>query len=89
MLKPGGSMFVTFFERTPIGDIVVRMTEYPKWKKYNHEEMISTYYYSQDPRKEYERDLEAANFENYVFNVETESYEYSSEEEFDSRYILC
>ncbi|CAH1111710.1 unnamed protein product [Psylliodes chrysocephalus] len=83
----GGSMFVTFFERTPIGDIVLRMTKYPKWNKYDHEEMISTYYYSQDPRKEYERDLEAANFENYVFNVETESYEYSSEEEFDSRFI--
>ncbi|CAG9861139.1 unnamed protein product [Phyllotreta striolata] len=87
MLKPNGMMFLSFFERSPVDDIFVRLAEHPKWCKYKQDNMVSTYFHSESPRDEYIRDLEAASFKNYLFNVETESYSYSSEKEFDDSLI--
>lgn len=89
MLKPGGSTFLIFFEKTPIDDLFDRLKTHPKWGKYGQEKMISTYYYSKNTKNDYQKDIEAAQFKDYTFNVEQEMYRFSSEEECDSKYFLA
>uniref|UniRef100_A0A6P7GBQ4 Juvenile hormone acid O-methyltransferase-like isoform X1 n=1 Tax=Diabrotica virgifera virgifera TaxID=50390 RepID=A0A6P7GBQ4_DIAVI len=81
MLKPGGSVFLTFFKHTPVDYLFHKMRHHPKWRKYNQERMVSTYYYAENPREEYRKDIEAAGFKDYIYTVEKGSYKFPNEKE--------
>ncbi|CAH1108135.1 unnamed protein product [Psylliodes chrysocephalus] len=84
ILKPGGWMFLTFFERTPVDDVFDKISKNPKWSNYRQDEMISKYYYSDNPQKGYRKDIDAANFKDYHFNIEKDTYEFGSIEEMNN-----
>ncbi|CAG9838417.1 unnamed protein product [Diabrotica balteata] len=81
MLKPGGSVFLNFFERIPVDGMFHNLRSHPKWGKYRQEDAISVYYYTQNPKEEYRKDIEAAGFKNYVYNDEIHQHVFKSEEE--------
>ncbi|XP_072389959.1 juvenile hormone acid O-methyltransferase-like isoform X1 [Diabrotica undecimpunctata] len=81
MLKPGGSVFLNFFERIPVDGMFHNLRSHPKWGKYRQEDAISVYYYTQNPKEEYRKDIEAAGFKNYVYNDEIHHHVFKSEEE--------
>uniref|UniRef100_A0A6P7GK52 Juvenile hormone acid O-methyltransferase-like isoform X2 n=1 Tax=Diabrotica virgifera virgifera TaxID=50390 RepID=A0A6P7GK52_DIAVI len=81
MLKPGGSVFLNFFERIPVDGMFHNLRSHPKWGKYRQEDAISVYYYTQNPKEEYRKDIEAAGFKNYVYNNEIHRHVFKSEEE--------
>ncbi|CAH1108124.1 unnamed protein product [Psylliodes chrysocephalus] len=88
MLKLGGMAFLTFFDKIPCDSMFDELSRHPKWSKYGQEDMISSYFYSSNPEEEYKKDLEAAGFKNYVFEVEKGSYNFSSEQECNGEVIL-
>ncbi|CAG9864132.1 unnamed protein product [Phyllotreta striolata] len=81
MLKPGGTAFLTFFDRAPIDDVFDRMRFNTLWNKYKQGEMVSTHYYTEDPYKEYIKDIEAAGFEKYWLDKDEMTYVFGSSEE--------
>lgn len=86
ILKPGGWMFLNIFERSPLDDLFEQISKNPKWSDYGQDEIISKYYYSENPQKEYKKDIDAANFKDYHFNVEKEIYNFESIEELNGLY---
>lgn len=88
LLKLGGMAFLTFFDKIPCDSMFDELSRHPKWSKYGQEDMISSYFYSSNPEEEYKKDLEAAGFKNYVFEVEKGSYNFSSEQECNGKYLF-
>lgn len=84
ILKPGGWTFLNIFERSPLDEVFEKLSKNPKWSDYGQDEIISKYYYSENPQNEYRRDIDAANFKDYHFNVEKDIYNFESIEEFNS-----
>ncbi|CAG9829235.1 unnamed protein product [Diabrotica balteata] len=68
MLKPGGQALLTFFERMPIHKTFEALEKHPKWGKYGT--FLSNYNTHPNPKLEYERDIKAAGFKNYVIHEE-------------------
>nr|XP_023012467.1 juvenile hormone acid O-methyltransferase-like isoform X1 [Leptinotarsa decemlineata] len=87
MLKPGGSIFQTFFEYTPVDDSVEKLTKDPEWNKYGVENLLSPYYYSPNPRREWERDLDESDFQNYDLFEYIDSYDFLDGNEFDNVFL--
>nr|QYV43138.1 juvenile hormone acid methyltransferase [Colaphellus bowringi] len=81
MLHQGGSIFLTFFEHIPLDDVFDRLSKHPEWGKYQQEYMISPYYYSPDPRKEWETVMKEY-FTKYELFEKQSSYEFLDETEF-------
>ncbi|XP_028145595.1 juvenile hormone acid O-methyltransferase-like [Diabrotica virgifera virgifera] len=86
MLKPGGSLFLNFYERLPVDMMFHNLRSHPKWGKYHQEDAVSVYYYTQNPKEEYRKDIEAAGFKNYVYNNENHRHVFKSEDEFRDLY---
>lgn len=53
MLKPGGQLCFHAFEKVYTDEAYNKLDE-GKWKKYNNRELISPFFKSEDPLKEYE-----------------------------------
>ncbi|CAH1108136.1 unnamed protein product [Psylliodes chrysocephalus] len=89
ILKPGGWTFLNIFERSPLDEVFEKLSKNPKWSDYGQDEIISKYYYSENPQNEYRRDINAANFKDYHFNVEKDIYNFESIEEFNSLFTAA
>ncbi|KAG5891089.1 hypothetical protein JTB14_036980, partial [Gonioctena quinquepunctata] len=87
MLKEGGSIFLTFFEHTPIDHALAVLAKHPEWKYYGHQDKISPYFFSPNPRRECERNLNEAGFKNYEVFEENGSHEFSDEAEYDGLFM--
>ncbi|XP_074042471.1 juvenile hormone acid O-methyltransferase isoform X1 [Leptinotarsa decemlineata] len=84
MLKQGGSIFQTFFERTPIDNTLEKLLKNPEWNTYGVEDLLSPYNSSPDPRQEWERNLKETGFQNYNFFEDSGSFQYHDSNEFDN-----
>ncbi|KAG5891091.1 hypothetical protein JTB14_036982 [Gonioctena quinquepunctata] len=87
MLKEGGSIFLTYFEHTPIDHALALLAKHPEWKYYGHGDEISPYFFSPNPRRECERNLSDAGFKNYEVFQENESQEFFDEAEYDGLFM--
>ncbi|KAG5890838.1 hypothetical protein JTB14_016216 [Gonioctena quinquepunctata] len=87
MLKPGGSIFLTFFKNCPSDDIFKRMAEHPQWRKYEQEMMITTFYDTPNVREKYVEILNETGFANHELFEEDAIYIFSDEEEFDNLFL--
>ncbi|KAG5891094.1 hypothetical protein JTB14_036985 [Gonioctena quinquepunctata] len=87
MLKPGGSILLTFFKRTPCDHAFDRLTTHPEWGQYEQQRMISPYYHSLHPRQDLENDLIKGGFNHFELFEHNGSYEFLDENEFDGLYI--
>ncbi|CAG9864133.1 unnamed protein product [Phyllotreta striolata] len=81
MLKPGGSTFLTFYERVPNEFAFANLKNNPRWRKYDHDAMIPPYHYLLSPLDEYKKDLDAVQFKETVIQKAYESYTAKSEED--------
>lgn len=79
MLKPGGQLFFSAFEKVFTDDVFERLDQ-GKWSKYNHEKAISPFYKYDNPAAEYENVIKNVGFEDcHIF---TETYKPRMSEEF-------
>nr|XP_023017269.1 juvenile hormone acid O-methyltransferase-like [Leptinotarsa decemlineata] len=86
MLRKDGSIFLTFFKHIPSDATLDRLAKHPEWKQYGPENFISPYYYSPNPRQQWESDLSEAGFKCYELFEDIGKYEYVDENEYDSEY---
>nr|XP_023028331.1 juvenile hormone acid O-methyltransferase-like [Leptinotarsa decemlineata] len=86
MLKNDGSIFLNILEHTTIDEPMDKMLKIPEWKNFGLENSISPYYYSPNPRQEWERNLYETGFRNYEFFEDNGVYEFE-DEEFD-KFVL-
>lgn len=61
MLKPGGQLFFTAFEKIFFDEVYEKMDQ-GKWSKYHNYKAISPFYKSKYPLKEYESIIKSLGF---------------------------
>ncbi|KAG5890581.1 hypothetical protein JTB14_012709 [Gonioctena quinquepunctata] len=89
MLKPGGSIFLTFNEHSPVADTLYRMTKHPDWVKYKHLNAKSPYLYSENFQQKWKSHLKQSDFEDNTLLLEKGCYEFPDEKTFDDFFIAC
>ncbi|XP_074033320.1 juvenile hormone acid O-methyltransferase [Leptinotarsa decemlineata] len=87
MLKPGGEIFLIFFERSSADEIYDYLSKHPKWGKYGHEKLISPFHFHENPLGEYEKVLKESQFRDYHFEVENWNYTFPSEQAFEDMFF--
>ncbi|CAG9864135.1 unnamed protein product [Phyllotreta striolata] len=83
MLKPGGSAFLTFFERSSAQKAFEKLKDSTKWSRYVHEESPFPYSYSENPREDFVKDIESVGFQQYELKPVNDTYEFGEEEFID------
>lgn len=71
MLKPGGQLFFSTFQKVFTDDAYEKLDE-GKWSKYENRKAISPFHKSDDPVQEYKKIIESVGFVNC--HIYTEHY---------------
>nr|XP_023017133.1 juvenile hormone acid O-methyltransferase-like [Leptinotarsa decemlineata] len=87
MLKPGGELFLFFVERTSADEVYDSLSKHPKWRKYDHERLISPFHFSTNAQKEYEKILCETGFSDYSLELKKWSYAFPSEKSFEELFF--
>nr|XP_023021175.1 juvenile hormone acid O-methyltransferase-like [Leptinotarsa decemlineata] len=87
MMKPGGEILASFAEVSPVSDIFHNLSRNPKWAPYGHEKHISTFFYSENPLKDWIQTFTEAGFVDIKTSCEERTIEFPTEKNFEEVFL--